>query len=151
MKRLGLILAAAFYVFGGVSTGTFGLLGPRAASAAEESSAAASGSTDPIYVDLAPMVLPVIDGDRIQQVLQFTITLQVADQKSADHIRSIGPRLTDAYIQDLYGALDRHRVLDGKIVDVERLRDELTKVSTGILGENAFQVILIQRISQRMM
>jgi flagellar protein FliL len=154
MKRLGLILGAAFYVFGGASPGPSSLLEPRAASAAEESAgapAAAGAAADPIYVDLAPMVLPVIDGDRVQQVLQFTITVQVADQKSADHIRSVGPRLTDAYIQDLYGALDRHRVLDGKVVDVERLRDELTKVSTGILGENAFQEILIQRISQRMM
>lgn len=109
------------------------------------------GPNDPIFVDLAPMVLPVIDGDRIRQVLQFTVTLQVPDEKAADHVRAIRPVLTDAYIQDLYGALDRRRVLDGKIVDVARLRDELAKVSASVLGEKGFKSVLIQRVSQHIM
>lgn len=146
MKRPGLVLAAFLLSTGFLSSGT--------ASAGEEASntaAGAAGPGDPIYVDLAPMVLPVIDGDRIQQVLQFTVTMQVADEKAAEHIRAEKPRLTDAFIQDLYGALDRRRVLDGKVLDIERLKDELKRVSLGVLGDNGVQDILIQRVSQRMM
>ena len=121
------------------------------AARAEEASKDGVNPGDPIYVDMAPMVLPVIDGDRVQQVLQFTVTIEVPDEKAADHIRAVKPRLTDAYIQDLYGALDRRRVLDGKVLDIERLKDELKKVSVAVLGDKGFGEILIQRVSQRMM
>ena len=146
MTRSGLILAAILLSTGLSITGT--------AWAGEEGSNTAAGAAapgDPIYVDLAPLVLPVIDGDKVQQVLQFTVTMQVADEKAADHIRAEKPRLTDAFIQDLYGALDRRRVLDGKVLDIERLKDELKRVSLGVLGQNGVQDILIQRVSQRMM
>ena len=146
MRRPGYLLLA-FLI-------SLGLLSGRMAQAGEagtDASAAAAGPGDPIYVDLSPMVLPVIDGDHIQQVLQFTVTLQVADEKAAEHIRAVKPRLTDAYIQDLYGALDRRRVMDGKILDIERLKDELRRVSAGVLGDKGFEEVLIQRVSQRIM
>ncbi len=146
MTRSGLLLSALLLCVG--------LAGASAARAGEEgtnASAAAAGPGDPVYVDLAPLVLPVIDGDRVQQVLQFTVTLEVSDEKAAEHIRAVKPRLTDAYIQDLYGALDRRRVLDGKVLDIERLKDELKRVSVGILGDKGFEEVLIQRVSQRMM
>src|SRR5581483_369433 len=130
MIRPGLPLSAFFL--------SVGLLAASAAHAGEDgtnAAAAAANPGDPVYVDLAPLVLPVIDGDKVQQVLQFTVTLQVADEKTADHIRAVKPRLTDAYIQDLYGALDRRRVLDGKVLDIERLKDELKRVSVGVLGD----------------
>ena len=139
MTRLGLLA--------GVLLLSLGAAGPRAM-AADEGSAAPAG---PIYVDLAPLVLPVIQGDKVQQVLQFTITMEVADEKAAQHISDIKPRLTDAYIQDLYGALEKRQLMDGKMLDVGRLRDELTRISVGVLGENGFRAILIQRVSQRMM
>jgi len=155
MKRPGTILAALPRILAvAIVAAAIGSMAPAVALAGEEGSnaaAAASGAGDPIYVDLAPLVLPVIDGDRVQQVLQFTITVQVADEKAADHIRSIKPLLTDAYIQDLYGALERRRVLDGKVLDIERLKEELRRVSTNVLGDKGFEEILIQRISQRMM
>jgi len=144
MKRLGLTLGAALFLCAGA--GWYFFIAPGRASAAE--SPAPAG---PVYVELAPLALPVIDGDRIQQILQFTITVEAADEKAAGRIRDVQPRLADAYIQDLYGALERRRVLDGRIVDVARLRDELTRISTGVLGENTFRAILIQRVSQRMM
>lgn len=139
MKRPGLLLAAIL-----LSCGSWEAM-------AEDAPPAAGSDANPVYVDLAPLVLPVIEGDRIQQVLQFTITMEVTDQKAAQHITDVKPRLTDAFIQDLYGALDRRRLMDGKMLDVARLRDELTRVSIGVLGENSFRAILIQRVSQRMM
>jgi flagellar FliL protein len=144
MKRLGLILGAALFLCASVGWLPFPVSGHAAAEPPVPADA-------PVYVELAPLVLPVIDGDRIQQLLQFTITVEAADEKAAGRIRDVQPRLTDAYIQDLYGALERRRLLDGKILDVARLRDELTRISTGVLGENAFRAILIQRVSQRMM
>ena len=136
MTRPGLILCAALLLLG------------AGRAAAED---APPAQAEPVYVELVPMALPVLDGDRIQQVLQFTVTVEVENEKAAQHIVESKPRLADAFIQNLYGALDQRRLMDGKVLDVARLKDELARISTGVLGENAFRAILIQKVTQRMM
>jgi hypothetical protein len=144
MKKLGLIFGAAFFLLGG--GGTWYFLQTPSASAA---TVAVPPAPDPVFVDLAPLVLPVIAGNNIEQLVQITITIEVSDEGKAARVRFAKPRLADAYLQDLYGALDQRMVLDGNMLDLSRLRDALTRASIGVLGENSFSKILIQRVSQR--
>ena len=152
MRRLGLPLSAFVLVLA-LAGIVYPVVSASSAQASEEKKDEEKkpGPPEPVYVDLAPMALPVIDGDKIAQVLQFTITLEVPDAEAANKITEAKPRLTDAYIQDLYGALERRQVMDGRILNVGRLRDELARISANVLGENGFKSILIQKVSQRMM
>jgi hypothetical protein len=147
MKQLGHAIGAVFFLLGLSTTGFF-LAPPASAFAAEPVTQAAP---DPVFIELAPLVLPVISGDNIEQIVQSSITIECSDEGRAAKIRTAKPRLADAYLQDLYGAIDRHQVMDGKILDVSRLRDELTRSSIGVLGEDSFSKILIQRIAQRVL
>jgi hypothetical protein len=148
MKKLRLILGIMILLLG-AGAGWFFFMKPSQAAAATVP--APPPAPDPIYVDMAPLVLPVIDGGRVDQVIQVTLVMEVADEAAAEKIRIAKPRLEDAFLQDLYGAIDRHRLLDGQVVDVSRLRDELTRSSIGVLGQKSFNKILIQRIAQRML
>jgi hypothetical protein len=148
MKQLGHTIGAVFFLLGIGATGFF--LAPSTSASAAEAPVPANAA-DPVFIDLAPLILPVISGDNIEQIVQISITIECSDEGKAAKIRTAKPRLADAYLQDLYGAIDRHRVMDGKVLDVTRLRDELTRSSIGVLGEDSFSKILIQRIAQRVL
>ena len=115
---------------------------------AKEGETAKAASVSPIFVDMAPLALPVMTGNTIDQIVQITITIEVPDQEKADKIKQVKPRLADAYVQNLYGAIERKAVLNGGLVDISRLRDAITRASIGVLGENSFSKILIQKVAQ---
>jgi flagellar basal body-associated protein FliL len=103
----------------------------------------------PIFVDLPPMALPVLESDRVQQMIAFSISIEVTSMDAASNVKSLRPAISDAILQDLYGALDRSRLLKGKLVDAEVLKNELSKSVTRIAGADQVKSVLVQKLSQR--
>src|SRR4051812_15343141 len=62
----------------------------------------------PIFVDLPPMALPVLESDRVQQMIAFSISIEVSSMDAASSVKALRPAISDAILQDLYGALDRN-------------------------------------------
>ncbi|MDB5365186.1 MAG: fliL [Rhodospirillales bacterium] len=103
----------------------------------------------PIFVDLPPMALPILEGDRVQQMIAFTIAIEVTSMDAASSVKSLRPAISDAILQDLYGALDRNRLFKGRMVDAELLKAELSKSITRIAGADLVKSVLVQKLSQR--
>jgi flagellar basal body-associated protein FliL len=103
----------------------------------------------PIFVDLPPMALPVLEADRVQQMIAFTIAIEVTSMDAASSVKSLRPAIADAILQDLYGALDRNRLLKGRMVDAEVLKAELSKSVTRIAGADLVKNVLVQKLTQR--
>ena len=102
------------------------------------------------FVYLKPMMFPVIANGAVQQMISVTITLEMDDAASADKVQAIQPRIVDAYMQDLYGAIDNHHMMRSGVLDASALKATLEASNARILGSMPCHVLL-QNIGQRVM
>ena len=84
-----------------------------------------------------------------EQLISLVITLEVADGKAATIIKQRLPRLNDAYLQTLYGALDQKLVNKGQLVDIGLVKQRLRAPTERILGPDVAKDILVQAVAQR--
>ena len=62
----------------------------------------------------------------------------------------MSPRLTDAYIQDMYGILNKHAALKGGIIQVHMIKQRLNEVTDKVVGDADIHTeVLIQVVQQR--
>ena len=101
------------------------------------------------FVELDPLVLPIIDEDGVNQVVSMVIAIEVADANSATTVKNLSPRLKDAFIQDMYGVLNKHAALKGGVIQVNMIKSRLNKISHKVLGEDVVQDVLLQVVQQR--
>jgi len=100
------------------------------------------------FVKLEPMVLPIIDGHGVQQLITLVVAIEVSSDNAATNVRNLSPRLQDAFIQDMYGVLNRKASMEGGVLRVDRLKDRLTKASVKVLGEENVNQVLLQVVQQ---
>ena len=100
------------------------------------------------YIKLDPLLLPIIDEDGVQQVVSMVVAIEV-DESNAERVKEISPRLTDAYIQSMYGILNRHAALKGGIIQVRIIKERLNKITDEVLGDEIDTEVLLQLVQQR--
>ena len=100
------------------------------------------------FIELAPLILPVINEYGVQQVVSLVVALEVDSQEKADKVTKYSPRLTDAYLSDLYGAFS-HKSPAGGQVPIAYLKKRLNLMSAKVLGENVVNDVLVQLMQNR--
>jgi len=103
----------------------------------------------PRYVKISPLLLPVIGDKGIEQIVSIVIVIETPNKAAADEVIQRSPRLNDAFLTDLYGALDRRDKMVNGLLNIANIKDRLTQISQKILGDDNFKSILIQGVSQR--
>jgi flagellar FliL protein len=150
MMRILLVLIVAV-VFGGSGFGAgwwyYTQFAPNQAAPPKEPEPPPAGP--PAFVNIGPLTVPVLVGDGIQQFVSILVAVEVKDVATADGVRAIAPRLTDAYLTALYGAIGNGQVMQGGLVDVAQLKGKLGAASRKVLGENVARDVLVQVVSQR--
>src|SRR5690606_402610 len=104
MKKL-IIAIIALLLVGGASFGAYTFVNkPAEATETKEIAKAATAAEvkPPSYVELKPLVLPVLDRDGVSQIISIVISLEVENPEMAAKAEALKPRLTDAYIQAMY-------------------------------------------------
>jgi len=101
------------------------------------------------FVEMKPIILPIIDAQGVNQVVTLIVSLEVTSEENEKYVQALTPRLKDAYIQDMYGMLNRKASMEGGVVKVEKLKRHLNKVSDEVLGENKVNDVLLQVVNQR--
>ena len=101
------------------------------------------------FVKLSPIVLPIIDNSGVSQVVTLVVSLEVNGDANAEYATNMSPRLKDAYIQDMYGVLNRKASMEGGVIKVDELKERLNLVSAKVLGENKVNSVLLQVVNQR--
>lgn len=104
---------------------------------------------EPEYVQLDPLILPIINAQGVTQTISLVITIEVPDAVSAEKVTARAPRLKDAYIQDLYGALGRQASTQGGVVDVGAIKARLNAITRRVMGEGVTGDVLLQVVQQR--
>jgi flagellar FliL protein len=101
------------------------------------------------FVEMDPLVLPILDKEGITQVISLVLAIEVNDEASKAAVEAVIPRLKDAYIQEMYGLLSKESAMKGGVLQVAMLKEKLNKISTEVLGKEGFNDILLQVVQQR--
>lgn len=101
------------------------------------------------FVELNPIVLPIIDESGVTQVVTLVVSLEVDGEENAVYVESLSPRLKDAFIQDMYGVLNRKASMEGGMIKVNELKERLNRLSHKVLGEDKINDVLLQVVNQR--
>lgn len=103
----------------------------------------------PSFVNIGPLTVPVLGGDKAEQFVTLVVALEVADGTVAERVRSLAPRLTDAFVTSLYGAIGNGHMLHGGLIDVQQIKSRLLAASRKVVGDGVARDVLIQVVSQR--
>jgi len=139
--------AGAYYYFQHPALASIGSDGE----VVKESRAKPERSGEPKYVNLDPLSLPIIDDKGVTSNVSIVVALQVEDEKSVNEIKKQMPRLIDAYIQNMYGMLNKREALKGGVVQVGLVKDRLNQITKKVLGDDMVDDVLLQVVSQRAM
>ena len=100
------------------------------------------------FVELSPLILPVINDRGVTQMVSLVVALEVDSQEKADKVTLFSPRLTDAYLSDLYGTFSRKAPQDG-VIPIDYVKKRLNSASAKILGEEIVSDVLVQVLQSR--
>lgn len=118
---------------------------------AEEAKKKSEADATVAFVKIDPLTLPVVSKDGIIQIINISVTLEVDNPEKAKEIEKFAPRLKDAFIQDMYGALSTKTGMSDKgVIDVEIVKKRLNKITVKVLGsESGVRDVLLQAVQQR--
>ena len=86
------------------------------------------------YIQLESVTLPIITAKGLTQQISIGLSLEVPYEKKAA-IAEYKPRLLDAYIQDLYGAIGAgFGLMRSGVVDVQQIKQRVAVVTGKVLG-----------------
>jgi len=101
------------------------------------------------YVELAPLTLPIVNEVGVSQTVNLVIALEAVDPAAVATINKYKPRLIDAYIQEMYGVLNKHAALQGGVIKVGFIKEKLNEISEKVLGHDVVGSVLLQVVQQR--
>lgn len=161
MKKI-IIIFVALLLLGGGGFAAFTFLGGKTAEAsvdpkqaskdkskAEDAASKAEKDALVSFVKMDPLTLPVVNKNGVVQIVNISITLEVEDAEKAKEVEKFAPRLKDAYIQDMYGALSSNTAMTQGVVDVEVVKKRLNAITQKVIGNDSVRDVLLQAVQQR--
>lgn len=138
--------AGAYFYFKHPAEAASGAVGEHAEGAKHKADEHGAKST---FVQLDPLILPVIGKNGMTQTVSMVIVIETGDEANKAQIEHLAPRLKDAFIQDMYGALSQDIVLKDGVIQVGAIKNRLHKISQKVLGDEVAKEVLLQVIQQR--
>jgi len=100
------------------------------------------------FVELSPLILPVINDRGVTQMVSLVVALEVDSQEKAAKVTKFSPRLTDAFLSDLYGSFSR-QAPEGGIIPIGYVKERLNNASEKVLGDAIIDDVLVQVLQSR--
>jgi flagellar FliL protein len=101
------------------------------------------------FVKLEPLILPIIDDSGVTQVVTLVVALEVNGADAEKKAQMYAPRLKDAFIQDMYGVLNRKASIEGGVIKEDKLKARHNRETLKVLGENQVNDVLLQVVQQK--
>ena len=152
MRKIVIAIAIVLMIAGGgVSVMKALEMGPFAPNSGDEM--ADNGSEDdkklpdvpPTFIDLDPLIIPIFAGDRVAATLQIQLKLETQGKENEAKINKLLPRISDAFLRDLYVFLPRHIRKEGEI-KVSAIRKRLELVAQKVTDKDVVTGVLIQSV-----
>ena len=108
----------------------------------------ATGTTPgepPSFVTMEVLVIPIFQGEKVAATVQIELKLEATDAESASEIARLLPRLSDAFLRDLYGFIPRHLRKEERL-DIALIKDRLQMVGDKVAGSGVIKSVLVQAV-----
>ena len=118
--------------------------------ASAKAKAAAPVKSGLSYIEMDMITVPVITNRGLSQQFSFSVSLEVPAEKEED-VEKFKRRLTDAYIQDLYGALGAgYGFMQNGVINVTQVKHRLRDVTASVLSPASLEVndVLLKVVQQ---
>jgi flagellar FliL protein len=117
--------------------------------AGEEASKKEEGKGEgPTYIKLAPIVLPVIEANKVTRQVGLVLALELEPGKTEAEFEPNRRRLYDAFMADLYDLYDQFGG-GGRVIEPTVIKQHLFLTSERILGPGFVHEVLIQQAYER--
>jgi flagellar protein FliL len=141
--------AGAYFYFDKPAEASAGPVDEVAKAAHEAKTAEGAEAPKEQFVQLDPLILPLIGDNGVTQTISLVVSIEVPNEEAAKEVERLSPRLKDAFIQDMYGALNRKSTIENGVLQVAPIKARLNKISTKVLGEDKVNDVLLQIVQQR--
>lgn len=101
------------------------------------------------FVELNPLMLPIISKHGSTQMVSLVVSVEVNSEDKAEQVKKYSPRLTDAFLTDLYSAFGYQTALNGGEIPLVYLKERLNKISAKVLGDDVVDDVLLQFMQKR--
>ncbi|HEV8026550.1 MAG TPA: hypothetical protein VGP50_03920 [Stellaceae bacterium] len=103
----------------------------------------------PDFVDLDPIVLPVIERNRVTRQIGLMLTLELFDGQPAQAIdEEKRLRLMDAFVRELHLIYSARSTAE-RVVDEDIIKRRLLRIADGVLGTGVVHAILVRRLIEQ--
>jgi flagellar basal body-associated protein FliL len=102
----------------------------------------------PVFVRMPPIVVPVIEGDKVTRQVGVNIVLELAEGHGEADVAPKRQLLQDAFIRDLYG-IYQARAGTGRAVSEQVVKARFGRSAAAILGPGVVQDVLIQQLFEQ--
>lgn len=99
----------------------------------------------PDFVDVQPIILPVIERNSVTRQVGIVVTLELADGEHADAVEPKRRQLTDAFIRELH-TIYAWRSGSDRVVDEQLIKRRLLLVADAVLGQGVVHAILVRQL-----
>ena len=115
---------------------------------AEETGHAPPAPAGPAFVQLAPISIPVINGDRVAYQAGVILTLELAPGLTKADLEEKRRQLTDAFINDLY-VIFQHDATGNRLASGQVIKLRMQRVADRVLGPGIVKEVLITRLFEQ--
>lgn len=112
----------------------------------QEVSAPETPVETPRFIDMDPLVIPIFAEDRVVAAIQIQLKLEAMGAANEAQVTRILPRLSDAFLRELYSFVPR-LVQKGGQVDVLAIKRRLQMVADRVAGEGVVHSVLVQSVA----
>ncbi len=147
MVRTIAIAVAIILMIAGGAVGIMKQLewGPFASRAAQDAVPVAAVE-QPRFIDMDPLVIPVFAEDRVVAAIQIQLKLETMGAVNEAYLNSIKPRISDAFLRELYAFIPR-LVQKGGQLDVLAIKRRLQMIADNVAGPGRISGVLVQSVS----
>ncbi|HYD98155.1 MAG TPA: hypothetical protein VEH84_02110 [Alphaproteobacteria bacterium] len=151
MVKLILFALIGLLLIGGGGGGAYWwfYMQPPPDPAAEAAAKAAEPQPPPIFANLKPVVVPVIRQDKVEALVTVIASVQIASADDASRLVLLQPRLTDAMIVELTGALSKRSAMKDGRVDAAVIKHHVALAARRVAGEETIKDVLVQIVNQQ--
>lgn len=102
----------------------------------------------PDFVDIQPIILPVIERNTVTRQVGIVVTLELAQGEHANVVEPKRRQLTDAFIRELH-TLYAWRSGDRRVADEQLIKRRLLLIADAVLGRGIVRAILVKQLLEQ--
>ncbi len=102
----------------------------------------------PVSIPLDDLVIPLFSGDSVVATVMIRLSLEVLGAENEENINKVLPRISDAFLRDLYTFIPRV-VRKQKKLTAEILQRRLLMTGNKVVGDGVINRVVIESVSER--